>query len=213
MYLLWLGLLGLVVIFVGAMGTEALRIERSLTQQTGVVIKSAGYTRVLPDVRGRDLHLTGFVSSMEGKRRVEQLAATVAGVRRINSTVEVAVSKLPWLRLVTDDGGALTLWGHLPRQQDLDHVMSVLTANGMEVQNNAEVDIEVGTPDWWPLLLPVLEMADFLERYRMEIGAKEIMVGGRAKSTIALNSALEALRVASDSMALRLTNRIAILSG
>lgn len=211
-YLLWIGLLGLVMLYFAMLMITALPVERRLGQQIEKAIDDSGLTRVNPALRGRDVVLHGSVSSPEMIARARQLVETVDGVRKVDAMLAVEVWKLPWLRLQSDEEGGRVMTGRLPLAGQRDQVAEALSNAGVVAENRIRVDPEVAMPDWIELVQPLFESGEELERFSMEIGAGKLTVGGRLYSAGSVQSRLQVLGDLADPFDLQIINRIAMVS-
>ncbi len=209
---LWLGLLGLVVLWFFALIFHGPVIERRLGEEVHERLAAAGFERIVVEVRGRDVVLQGEVSGQAALRQGVALAQDVQGVRVVHDKTRQFVVRLPWLRITreTDDGWAIT--GVLP-DNDAREKLAALLQSLLPGRHSVklETDPEAGDPAWMDAIGELLPHISDLDRGRLEIGAGFIEVGGEV-SDIARHSVMErALNQYAADSRMTLVNRIALL--
>ena len=211
--LLWLGFLGLVVLWFFALIFHAPAIERTLGQAVRERLVGVGFERIDVETRGRDVLLVGEVSGKMAAKQAKALASQVQGVRVVHDVTQLVERRLPWLRFIRGADGSWAVDGVLPETAAWDRLMQALNSRLPDhFEMHGHSDVETGDPEWIDDLGELLEQIGGLERGRLEIGANSIEVGGMM-TDIALHSRVEQyLTRYAESGRMSLVNRIALMS-
>lgn len=208
---LWLGLLGLVVLWFFALVFRGPVIEQQLAGQINDRLASAGFQRVGVEMSGRDARLVGEVSGRAALEMARELVLGVAGVRRVRDATTQRVASLPWLRMTRSGDGEALVSGSLPdpggwRVIDAELERAVPGRYTLSVHT----DPERGDAPWVREFAGILPRIMVLERGRVEIGAGFLEADGLTADVgrhAALVSALT--QIAADA-GLTLVDRIAL---
>ena len=209
--LLWLGLLGLVVLWFFALVFRGTDIEQDIAERVSGRLDAAGFERVVVEISGRDVELRGQVSGQASIGRALELARGVEGVRLVRDATRKAVVSLPWLRMVRSDDGTWDIRGVLATESDWEGLTSELQQRTPDrFRLEPQTDPERGDAEWIGGIGQLLQRLIELEQGRLEVGAGFIEAGGMVADIGGHAVLLEELEKFADSAQLTLVNRIAL---
>ena len=209
---LWLGLLGLVVLWFFALIFHGPMMERRIGQAVSDRLVEAGFQRIVVETRGRDILLAGDVSGNGAKRVALALARDVPGVRVVRDRMHLIEAQLPWLRVRRQDSGDWQVSGVLPDQSVWDEVTQLFEERISDQYTlQSRTDPETGDPDWIATAGELLSLVAELEQCSLEIGAGFVEVGGIMTDVARHNVLQKALDQIAGAAAITVINRIALL--
>ena len=88
--IVFLGLIALVLLCVLCPWCRAPAIQEDIWNRTGAELMGAGFDDSMVSVSGRDVTLRGTVPSNEVSAQIEELAASVWGVRTVDNQLQIA---------------------------------------------------------------------------------------------------------------------------
>lgn len=212
--LLWLGLLGLVVIFFFMLVFEAVAIESRIGSQVDQQLEKYGFERAEVVVNGRDVALVGTVSSREASQRAVQIAKSVEGVRAVITQMEIDPLRHSHLRLRRDQIGGIEINGELASLQaidDLKEYLSIFTANDGTVVFEVKHAAEVTESPWLAIVSEILSLTENIENLLIEVGAYRVVVGGSVSTSEQYMEAIKQIQDAAEKYELALINRLATI--
>lgn len=213
--LLWLGLLGLVVIFFFMLVFEAVAIESRLAKQVSEQLSQFGYDRAEVNVNGRDVSLVGAVSSAEARQRMVNIATAVEGVRVVSTNLNIEPLRLSHLRLRRDQSGWLEVSGELASQEALERLREQLKfpEKGEETGVFAVVrSVEVTESPWLAVIEEILEVSGDIQNFFLEISAHRLVIGGAVDSAGKYVKVIARIQALTESHALDMVNRLATIN-
>ncbi len=212
--LLWLGLLGLVVIFFFMLVFEAVAIESRIGKQVGLQLEKYGYERAQVVVSGRDVALVGEVSSRTATQRAINIARSVDGVRAVTANMTIAPLRLSHIRLQRDQVGGMEVSGELASVgaiEDLKAQLGIFDSKQKVVNFQVQHVAEVTESPWLGILGEILEVAGKIENLLIEVGAYRVVVGGSVSSPAHYSEALVKIQDAAERHDLAVVNRLATI--
>ena len=175
-----IAVMGFVFIWVATVLSQAPRIEAALQKTVNDVLSDSGFARVEANISGRDVTLTGSVSSPDAGARASSLAAAVTGVRAVHSTTDVVPLRLPYLIVRRVGDSVLVIAGQLPNPDIAARLLQQVTGSirHHSLVEDLLVDPEVALPTWAEVVTAVAQEANHLQGLEFEIGAGQVAVGG-----------------------------------
>lgn len=208
--MLWLGLLGLVIIFFFSLLFGAMRIEQEIRSGVDSVLHNAGYKRIVTDVRGRDVMLRGKVASDAAINRSLALSRGVEGVRSVQSALDVAPLRLPHLIIQGDDSNGLIVSGELPNALHVDMLLKQLAQAGYkDADFRVEISTEISEPHWINAVAGMLKLSLDLQSLQIEIGANKVSIAGITDDSATYQILSSNFSAAAEEVNLQIVNRIA----
>ncbi len=194
---LLLGFAGLVGVFVATIPGNVDDITQDVRQQTAKALTTAGLGEVEIAVSGRQVVLSGEVSSPDQKAEAERLIETYAGVRSVENQIRVVVLSRsiaeappppvqnPYVfEAHKDADGRVTLAGHVPD----DIVRGELVGRAQNLFAGSEVvdglTLASGMPDtvWAGVAVTGLEQLAKLDTARARLSGRLLSLEGDAPS-------------------------------
>lgn len=159
-------LLGLVLLYFLMLSAKQSLIENDLQSRVDQQLSMAGIKKstFLLEQRGRDVFLSGTVTTEQERHQLITLVKKVKGVRVIVDTLSVPLQQVPRL-VMTSKQTKLVLVGIFPSQKQVDELVrnATLVYGEANVDNQLTIGDNVASPTWLndsKLLLPVFKTID-----------------------------------------------------
>jgi len=186
--------------------------EAEILSMTELTLKNRGFTRIRPQIKGRDVILKGRVSSESSEKIAIQLIGLVKGVRRVQSQLEIAPLRLPHLKISRTSQGKLMIEGEIPDQQMADELITTVIdeVDNEDFINLLKTDPEVTEPVWLNLIPALLAEANQLQIMEIEIGAGQFSLSGLLEKQSDYNVMIERIIQFSAQHNMEFLNKIGI---
>jgi osmotically-inducible protein OsmY len=159
-------LFGLALLYFFMLNAKQVLIENDLQARVQQQLTAEGInsTTVVLERRGRDVLLSGSVSTEQERNRVIQLVEEVVGVRVVDNGIKLPSQEIPTLVLASNQQ-KIVLSGVFPSQEQIDDFVDVAkSVYGVKnVDNQLVIGENIASPVWLSdskLLLPILHSVD-----------------------------------------------------
>ncbi|HHL31559.1 MAG TPA: OmpA family protein [Oceanospirillales bacterium] len=169
--LIFLGLLGLTVIFILCASMHWRAIEQDIAQCSNKILTDANYTSVTADShdRGRSIVLTGVVTSQVNKQAVAKLLQEQCHITEIENSIKVIVPKPDTpanLNIQLNNSGYI-ITGQLGNKNEIEGIITALhvATDGKNIKQNIGIDkkvIPANLAKYLKLILPEISQVDHL---------------------------------------------------
>ena len=194
-----IGLLGVAVVWGGAVAYKARPIERQIAVSTVTELKRRGLDRRFEslsiEIDGRDLKLVGTALTEADRDQAIAIAASTRGVGRVVDEIKVAPEVRPFVfRAVRNADGSATLIGAVPAPDAIDRLVELGRAL-FGAQLHLQLRLARGAPegDWFAAAKLAVEMVALIEQGEAVLSDRQITLTGRAPDDAALDAARLAL--------------------
>ena len=173
-------IIGLACLQTFIMTTQIQSIEMSISERVVDTLEYKGLHRVETIMLGRDVVLTGDVSSPSANKNALRSVESVYGVRNVTSKLNINPLRLPHFRIIRDEHGIVLLQGELPSQKLVNQLAELVSKNidHVIVVNEVFTEPEVTNPAWLEIVPGVLAEANQLVVMELEMGAGRLSIGG-----------------------------------
>ncbi len=209
---LGLGLAGLLVLEAALLVMETASIESDIAGRTTETLQRKGFKRIEIEVAGRDVTLTGAVSSAIAQETVVGLSAHTYGVRSVTANLEIKPLRLPHLRISRTLENILRLEGEVPTQK-LANQIADFAANSINhsgIINQLYADPETTDPPWINAAQGIVAEADQLFGMEIVIGADQLSLGGLIAGQSDYNVIVQRVQQFANDHELQFINKIGI---
>ena len=179
-----LGLFGFTLFHGSLLLLKTSAIETDLRNRVFETLKLRGFARIQANSTGRDITLSGEVSSESAAQSAIQIAEAVWGVRKVRSQLGIKALRLPHLLVFRTTRGALRLEGELPNQNQLDEVSGFAKQyyEHETFSQSLRANPEVTNPKWYGIVPGLMQETNQLQSVAIEFGAGTIAIGGLIES-------------------------------
>lgn len=179
-----LGLIGLLVLHGGLLFVESDRIESELEQTVDTTLQLRGFNRISVSANGRDMMLSGAVSSESAEQAAIFLSASIPGVRIVRSQLQIKALRLPHVIVSRTTDGHLRVEGELVDEIQVQHVIELAKQSFMhnDFSQSIRTNPEVTEAKWYGSVAGMFQEANQLQSLVIELGAGVIAVGGLVES-------------------------------
>ena len=210
--LLWLGLLGLVVIFVVAIVTVTIPMENRLKQAVDRNLQEAGYSRVVIRAAGRDVVLLGNVASSEAEQKAIAVTRAVTGVKRVASQLSFHPVRVSHIVLRRSEQGEISIVGEVSDQAHVIALGNRFPQDYSKFASTISINPEVSEPKNLALIGHAESVSNGVEQLKIELDATQMIYSGVTTGLAKYLMVIQAVEEICKESGLKLVNQLATVS-